>query len=44
MGKKQEVITVSKSIIRIYQYTFENPMDMTSIKLMKNAQYNLIKR
>ena len=33
-----------KSIIRIYLYTFENPMDMTSIKLVKNAQYNLIKR
>ena len=33
-----------KSIIRIYQYTFSNPVDMTSIKLIKNAQYNLIKR
>ncbi len=32
------------STIKIYQYTFENPLDMTSIKLIKNAQYNLIKR
>ncbi len=34
----------SQSTIRIYQYTFENPLDITSIKLLKNAQYNLIKR
>ncbi len=33
-----------KSIIRIYQYTFEDPLDITTIKLIKNAQYNLIKR
>ena len=33
-----------QSIIRIYQYTFENPLDITTIKLVKNAQYNLIKR
>ncbi len=33
-----------ESEIRIYQYTFENPFDLTSIKLIKNAQYNLIKR
>ena len=33
-----------KSIIRIYLYTFENPLNMASIKLIKNAQYNLIKR
>ena len=33
-----------KSFIRIYQYLFENPLDMASIKLVKNAQYNLIKR
>ena len=33
-----------KSVIRIYQYTFENPKNMASIKLIKNAQYNLIKR
>ena len=37
--KRQE-----KSVIRIYQYTFENPLNMASIKLIKNAQYNLIKR
>ncbi len=33
-----------QSVIRIYQYTFENPNDMASIRLIKNAQYNLIKR
>ncbi len=33
-----------QSITRIYQYTFQNPSDMTSIKLVKSAQYNLIKR
>ena len=33
-----------QSVIRIYQYTFENPDDMASIRLIKNAQYNLIKR
>ncbi|MCD4745872.1 MAG: hypothetical protein K8R58_06195 [Bacteroidales bacterium] len=32
------------SIIRIYNYTFEDTFDMTTIKLLKNAQYNLIKR
>ncbi len=32
-----------ESIIRIYQYTFENPKDISSVKLMKSAQYNLIK-
>ncbi len=32
------------SVIRIYQYIFEDSFDMTSIKLIKNAQYNLIKR
>jgi hypothetical protein len=32
------------SIIKIYSYTFTNPFDMTSIKLLKCAQYNLIKR
>lgn len=34
----------NSSIIRVYNYTFENPYDMISIKLLKNAQYNLIKR
>lgn len=33
----------NKSVIRIYLYHFENPLDMSSIKLIKNAQYNLIK-
>jgi hypothetical protein len=33
-----------QSKIRIYQYTFEKPNDMSSIKLLKSAQYNLIKR
>ncbi len=33
-----------KSVIKIYKYTFEDSVDMTSIKLIKNAQYNLIKR
>ncbi len=33
-----------KSVIRIYQYTFDNPLDISSIRLVKNAQYNLIKR
>ena len=33
-----------KSIVRIYQYTFKNPLDITSIELIKNAQYNLIRR
>jgi hypothetical protein len=32
------------SILRLYNYTFENENDMSSIKLLKNAQYNLIKR
>jgi hypothetical protein len=32
------------SKIKIYKYTFENPYDMSSIKLLKNAQYNLVKR
>ena len=33
-----------KSVIRIYQYTFQNPLDMITIKLVKSAQYNLINR
>lgn len=32
------------SIIRLYNYTFDKPLDMISIKLLKCAQYNLIKR
>lgn len=32
------------SILRLYNYTFEDEDDMSSIKLLKNAQYNLIKR
>lgn len=32
------------SIIRLYNYTFEDEDDMISIKLLKNAQYNLIRR
>ncbi len=32
------------SVIKIYQYTFDDPEDITSIRLIKNAQYNLIKR
>ncbi len=40
LRKKDE----KNSIIRIYKYTFEKPFDMSSIKLIKSAQYNLIKR
>jgi hypothetical protein len=32
------------SIIRIYEYTFANPLDMSTIRLNKCAQYNLIQR
>lgn len=32
------------SILRLYNYTFENEDIMTSIKLIKNAQFNLIIR
>jgi len=32
------------SILRLYNYTFENENSMSSIKLLKSAQYNLIKR
>lgn len=34
----------SGSVLRLYNYTFRDEDDMTSIKLLKNAQYNLIKR
>jgi len=33
-----------KSVIRLYNYTFEDKDSMSSIKLLKNAQYNLTKR
>lgn len=33
-----------KTILRLYNYTFEDGNDMASIKLLKDAQYNLIKR
>lgn len=33
-----------KTILRLYNYTFENGNDMSSIKLLKKAQYNLIRR
>jgi len=33
-----------KSKIRLYKYIFEDENDMASIKLLKNAQYNLIVR
>lgn len=33
-----------KSVLRLYNYTFENENDMSSIKLLKSAQYNLIER
>ncbi|MEW6095539.1 MAG: hypothetical protein AB1567_03295 [bacterium] len=32
------------SVIRLYNYTFDDEDEMNSIKLLKNAQYNLIKR
>ncbi len=31
------------SILRLYRYTFTNPFDMTSLKLLQKKQYNLIK-
>lgn len=37
-------INKGSSILRLYNYTFVNEDDMSSIKLLKNAQYNLIKR
>jgi len=33
-----------RSVLKLYNYTFEDEDDMFSIKLLKNAQYNLIKR
>jgi len=32
------------SILRLYNYSFKDKNNMSSIKLLKNAQYNLIKR
>lgn len=32
----------SNSVLRVYNYTFEDENDICSIKLLKNAQYNLI--
>jgi hypothetical protein len=29
------------SIVRLYNYTFDNPLDITSIRLLKKRQYNL---
>ena len=34
----------SESIIRMYKYTFTDPYDMTSIKLLKNKEYRIMKR
>ncbi len=39
--RKQEQGT---SILRIYKYTFANEKDLSSIKLLKSAEYHLIKR
>ena len=32
------------SLLRLYNYTFEDEDDMSSIKLLKNAEYKLVKR
>ncbi|MDP2276778.1 MAG: hypothetical protein Q8K51_00990 [Nitrospirota bacterium] len=32
------------SVLRLYNYTFEDENDMSSIKILKSAQYNMIKR
>jgi len=32
------------SILKLYNYTFEDENDLSSIKLLKDAQYNLVKR
>ncbi|MFH0947611.1 MAG: hypothetical protein V1833_01245 [Elusimicrobiota bacterium] len=34
----------NNSVLRLYNYAFENEDDICSIKLLKNAQYNLIKK
>jgi hypothetical protein len=33
-----------QSVLRLYNYTFEDDEDIRSIKLLKSAQYNLIRR
>lgn len=33
-----------RSILRLYNYTFEDENELESIRLLKKAQYNLIKR
>lgn len=33
-----------RSVLRLYNYTFEDDKNIGSIKLLKNAQYNLIRR
>lgn len=40
LRKKEE----GMSILRLYNYTFEDENNMKSIRLLKNAQYNLIRR
>ncbi|MEJ5350964.1 MAG: hypothetical protein WHS65_05165 [Melioribacteraceae bacterium] len=40
LRKKDE----GNSILRLYNYIFEDENNMASIKLLKSAQYNLIKR
>lgn len=32
------------SVVRLYNYTFENPVDITTIKLLKKREYILEKR
>lgn len=36
--------TNGKSVLRLYLYHFEDPKDMTSIKLIRNAEYGLIQK
>jgi len=40
LRKKQK----DSSVIRIYKYTFDNPNEMNSIRLLKKAQFNLVNR
>ena len=37
-------IEKGNSIIKMYKYTFEKWKDLSSIKLLKSSQYNLIKK
>lgn len=39
---REKTPTIAK--IRMYRYTFSDPYDMSSIRLCKSAQYNLIKQ